>query len=167
MHTPFTPPMASPDGHVWQMSCPGWGLAMDRAARAHQAGLPLTAVAHCETALALAQRVVHEQPDAPGVALAVAALQAWVCTQVCLSEWLAEDGQLNGAAKGLAAVHGEVLAWLQRYGHADQRHAAAAVCVRQTHAALVALWATHGPHPHIDRAIRAGCLRVRFSTQWH
>ena len=145
---------------------PEWTQTMRRATQAQHTGQWVLALAQFQMALAQARALLCWHPGGEkGTATvddaqADARVCAFVSSHRCLADLQTEGGSPELAASTLAQAHTTMLSLLQAHPSAGAWHRAAAWHSRDTHAALMAHWADHGPHPHIDRALRAGCLAL-------
>lgn len=133
---------------------PGWTQAMQRASRAHRLGQVSQAMGfYCE-----ALGLVRDQLETGRTDSEDACLAALVSSSLCLSGLQLEQGCRSQAAATLADAHTTLVRLMLGQPRASAWGKAAVWYSHDTHAALVGHWATHGPDPMIEAALRAGCL---------
>ena len=143
---------------------PHWTQAMQRATQAERTGQMAQALTHYQLALGHAQHWLL----GAGSPSADECLSALVSSHLCIAGLLEAQGSTDEAAKGLAKVHQALLRIIYQQTRASAWHRAAIWHSRDTHAALLAFVQTHGRHPVIDDAFRAGCLSLCVpSAQLH
>jgi len=154
-----------PESFVPVGDLPDWTQTMRRATHAHHTGQLVVALAHYQSALAMARSLLASSHDGESEGestvsdtQADARLSALVSSHRCLADLQSDQGCPELAAGTLAQVHTVLLGLLRQYPQAHAWHRAAVWHCRDTHAALLAHWAEYGAHPDIDRAMRAGCL---------
>lgn len=143
---------------------PYWTQAMQRATLAERAGQLAQALIHYQLALSTVQKWLL----VAGCPTPDECLSAFVSSHLCIAGLQVEAGHSDSAANSLADVHQELLTIITQHDRSSAWHQAAVWHSRDTHGALLAHLASHGHHPVIERALRAGCLALcTISPQVH
>ncbi len=129
---------------------------MRRATHAERTGQMAQALTHYKLALTNAQKWLL----GAGSPTADECLAAFVSSHLCIVGLQENEGDIDGAAHGLAEVHQALLTIIHQQARSSEWHQAAVWYSRDTHAALLAHLMAHGSHPAIDQALRSGCLTL-------
>lgn len=133
-----------------------WEAVMRKAvATMRETGIA-AAAADCDTALAIARRVI----DTPPPGREEDCIAALVVSHHNLADVKMACGEFDAAAGLLCQAHEALAATLQDAGRSTSIRQAALRHMRETRYALVAHVGAHGPHPLIARALCSGVLAL-------
>ncbi|QJE02814.1 DUF2753 family protein [Massilia forsythiae] len=146
-----------------EISLPRWEAVTRKAIALMRSAGAGPALADHECALAIACRLI----DAPPSGRAQDCVAALVVSHHNLADLWRARGDTGGAAAHLCRAHEALLALASDDGRDACLRQAALRHLRETHLALVAHAARHGPHDRITRALRQGMLAFERGPARH